>query len=299
MTIFNFGSINIDLFYTVPHFPDAGETLTTLSHQRTLGGKGANQSIALAKAGAKVIHIGAINADDAWIRSEMQAVGVDTSQIQDSALATGHAIVAVNSDGENQIMLCPSANRDITMEAALAVLKTAGTDDWVLLQNETNGAKEFAEAARQQGLKLAYSAAPFEAKIVLELLPHTDLLVVNEGEAKALETTLGKPASETGLAHLVITRGGDGAEYFGEAGHLHQPAFDVDVVDTTGAGDCFFGYLLAAIADEPITDESLAGALASASAAAALQITAAGASLAIPHRSEVDAFLESHRTKTS
>lgn len=290
MTVFNLGSINVDLFYSVPHFPAPGETLTTLDHQRTLGGKGANQSIALAKAGAQTIHIGATNPADDWLTAQMREDGVDITHIQPSNLATGHAIVAVNSDGENQIMLCPGANRGIDMATACAVLDQASAGDWALLQNETNGGDEFVAAATARGLKLAYSAAPFEAEIAAKLLPVTDLLVVNEGEAASLSEMLGSPVSEYGLAHLVITRGGDGADYFGEAGTLHQPALTVNPVDTTGAGDCFFGYFLAALASE----QSVATALSMASAAAAIQVTRPGAATAIPTADEVTSFLADH-----
>ena len=290
MTVFNLGSINLDLFYSVPHFPAPGETLTTLDHQRTLGGKGANQSIALAKAGARTIHIGAINPADAWLTAQMQDDGVDIAHIQSSDLATGHAIVAVNREAENQILLCPGANRAIDMAAACAVLDQAETGDWALLQNETNGGDDFVAAAKARGLKLAFSAAPFEADIVARLLPVTDLLVVNEGEAAALSDMLGRPAKEFGLAHLVITRGGDGANYFGEAGTLHQPALPVDPVDTTGAGDCFFGFFLAALAN----GQPVSMALAEASAAAAIQVTRSGAAIAIPTRDEVTAILATH-----
>ena len=287
MTVFNLGSINIDLVYTVSHFPAPGETLTTLDHQRTLGGKGANQSIALARAGATVHHIGAINPEDEWLRTEMRDAGVEMSGIQDSRLATGHAIVSVSVDGENQILLFPGANHDIDMDAAGDALDAAAAGDWALLQNETNGGDSFVAAARDRGLKLAYSAAPFDAEVTAGPLPHTDLLIVNEGEAEALAAMLGKPAAEAGIPHLVITRGGDGADY--TDGAFHQPAFDVDVVDTIGAGDCFFGYFLAEIAagrEEP-------QALRLASAAGALHVTRKGAGAAIPDRADVEAFLAS------
>lgn len=287
MTVFNLGSINIDLVYKVPHFPAPGETLTTLDHQRTLGGKGANQSIALARAGADVRHIGATNPEDEWLRAEMRNAGVDLSAIQDSKLATGHAIVSVSVDGENQILLFPGANHDIDMDLANAGLDQAGEGDWALLQNETNGGGAFVAAARHRGLKLAYSAAPFDAGVTAGLLPHTDLLIVNEGEAEALAAMLGTPAAEAGIPHLVITRGGDGADYVGAAGSFHQPAFDVDVVDTTGAGDCFFGYFLAEIA----TGREVPQALRLASGAAALHVTRQGAGAVIPRRAEVEAFL--------
>ena len=287
MTVFNLGSINIDLVYTVPHFPAPGETLTTLDHQRTLGGKGANQSIALARAGGDVRHIGATNHEDEWLRAEMRGAGVGMSGVQDSSLATGHAIVSVSVDGENQILLFPGANHDIDMDDANATLDQAGDGDWALLQNETNGGAEFVAAARHRGLKLAYSAAPFDAEITAGLLPHTDLLIVNEGEAEALAAMLGRPATESGIPHLVITRGGDGADYTGEAGSFHQPAFGVDVVDTTGAGDCFFGYFLAELA----VGVAVPQALRLASAAGALHVTRLGAGAVIPDRADVEAFL--------
>ena len=287
MTVFNLGSINIDLVYTVSHFPAPGETLTTLDHNRTLGGKGANQSIALARAGADVTHIGATNPEDEWLRAEMRDAGVAISGIQDSASATGHAIVTVSVDGENQILLFPGANHDIDMDVAAAGLDAAAAGDWALLQNETNGGAEFVGAARSRGLKLAYSAAPFDAGVTAGLLPHTDLLIVNEGEAQALAAMLGRPAAEAGIPHLVITRGGDGADYVGAAGRFHQPAFDVDVVDTTGAGDCFFGYFLAELAAQG----DVPRALRLASGAAALHVTRQGAGAVVPDRDDVEAFL--------
>ena len=291
MTIFNLGSINIDLIYRVSHFPAPGETLTTRDHERMLGGKGANQSIALARAGGDVRHIGATSAEDEWLRAEMRDAGVDIGGVQDSGLATGHAVVSVSDDGENQILLYPGANHDIDLQAAVAQLDTASEGDWALLQNETNGADEFVAAARARGMKLAYSAAPFDAAITARLLPETDLLVVNEIEAAALSDMLGAPAKEAGIPHLVVTRGGDGADYDGIAGSFHVPAFSVTPVDTTGAGDCFFGYLLAAMAaDRPVEQ-----ALTEASAAAAIQVTRPGASAAIPDRGEMNEYLAANQ----
>ena len=290
MTVFNLGSINIDLVYMVPHFPAPGETLTTLDYQRMLGGKGTNQSIALARAGGTVLHIGAAHAEDGWIRDEMRAAGVDISAVQTSATATGHAVVSVSSDGENQILLWPGANHAIDMDQAIAVLDSAQEGDWALLQNETCGADAFVAAARERGLKIAYSAAPFDAEVTARLLPHTDLLVVNEVEAAALSKMLGRPAATAGLPHLVITKGRDGADYYGADGTLHQPAFEVSPLDTTGAGDCFFGYLLASIAG----GGDMASSLHLASAAAALQVTKHGAAAAIPVRAAVDGFLASN-----
>ena len=289
MTVFNLGSINIDLFYTVPHFPAPGETLASLDHRRALGGKGANQSIALARAGAPVVHIGATSPEDGWIRSEMREAGVDIGDIQDSDDATGHAVVTVSVDGENQILLCPSANATIDMGRAVAVLNAAQPETGHFCRTKRTAPKPLSRRRAARGLKLAYSAAPFDAAVTAGLLPHTDLLIVNEGEAAALGEMLGRPPEESGVPHLVITRGGEGADYHGEAGHIHQPAFAVTPVDTTGAGDCFFGYFLAGTARGDAIDRTLR----LAAAAAALQVTQHGAAAAIPPRDAVDAFLAS------
>lgn len=288
MPVFNLGSINIDLVYTMPHFPLPGETLAATGFQRLPGGKGANQSVALAAAGAEVFHIGALHGDDEWLADDLRGKGVDLSHLQVSNTPTGHAIVMVDAAGENQIILYPGANAEIDMARATKALGKAGTGDWALLQNETNGGAEFVKAARKAGMKIAYSAAPFDPDIALELLPDVDLLIVNAIEAEALMQATGRDAASLGVDHLVITRGGDGAEYFGTEGHFSQQAFAVDVVDTTGAGDCFFGYFLAALD----TGSGAEKALNRAVAASALQVTRPGAAHAIPGADEVIIFLE-------
>ena len=131
MTVFNLGSINIDLVYTVPHFPAPGETLTTLDYQCMLGGKGTNQSIALARAGGEVVHIGAAHAEDDWIREEMHTAGVDICAVQTCQTATGHAVVSVSRDGENQILLCPGATHAIASNAVSYTHLTLPTPPYV------------------------------------------------------------------------------------------------------------------------------------------------------------------------
>ena len=288
MAVFNLGSINIDLIYSLDHFPQSGETLAAEGYVRLPGGKGANQSVALAAAGADVFHIGAMSREDEWLARHLADRGVDLSHVQRLDEPGGHAIVMVDSSGENQIILFPGANRMIDMEAARDALAAAAADDWALLQNETCGGAEFVAAARQGGMKIAYAAAPFDAEVTLSLLPCVDLLMVNAIEAAALMEASGGDEASLGLDHLVITLGGEGARYIGIGGDCHQPAFEVEVVDTTGAGDCFTGYFLAGLDD----GQDVEAALKRASAAAALQVTRQGAAAAIPHRRDVDAFLE-------
>ncbi len=284
MSIFNLGSINVDHFYQVPHLPAPGETLAATGFTTGLGGKGANQSVAAARAGARVTHIGAIGADGAWALAQLRDYGVDTSAICQADAPTAHAIINVDQAGENAIVIYPGANVKQSLSAVSETLSAANPGDILLLQNETNLQAEAAEKARALGLFVIYSAAPFDAGAVRAMLPHTDLLVMNEGEyaslTAALETDL--------LPDLLITRGAKGSTWKSENGDTEMPAFAVSPVDTTGAGDCFIGTLAAGL------DQGLArkDAMRLAAAAAAIQVTRPGTAAAIPTRDEVNAFLE-------
>ena len=114
MKIINFGSINIDHVYGVEHFVRPGETLESESYALFSGGKGANQSIALARAGAEVIHAGKVGADGAWLKTKLQESGVDVSLVEMVDLPTGHAVIQVNSEGENAIIIHGGANRSVS-----------------------------------------------------------------------------------------------------------------------------------------------------------------------------------------
>ena len=283
MTIYNLGSINIDHIYLMPHLVMPGETLAASDYQAALGGKGANQSIAIARAGSNVIHGGMINiADEDWLDSMAEA-GVDIRHIiRSDDMPTGHAIVAVDEGkGENQIILSPSANAAIPNDLIGDLLKEAQPSDWALAQNETNQTTYFLKQAKAKGLKICYSAAPFVAEVTAELLPIVDLLVVNEIEAKELSDHLGE---DINVEHLIITKGADGADYFHQGSHHHIPAVPANAVDTTGAGDTYLGYVLAGL------DQGMAilDAMKLAAKAAAFQVERHGASDAIPNRNDLD-----------
>ena len=138
MAIYNLGSVNIDHVYRVPHLPEPGETLASTSFNSGLGGKGANQSIAIARAGGQVFHIGAIGADGGWLADQMKAAGVDTRFLSVIDVPTGHAIINVDDEAENVIVLFTGANRALTEAMVNDALSDAGAGDWLLLQNETN-----------------------------------------------------------------------------------------------------------------------------------------------------------------
>ena len=287
MTIYNLGSINIDHIYTLPHLVRAGETLAATETQSALGGKGANQSIAIARAGGQVRHGGMINQGDASWLDQMIDAGVDTSFVVLGDLPTGHAIVAVDAaSAENQIILSPSSNAHIPDQLIEKLLADATAEDWALAQNETNKTADFLQAAKAKGMKICYSAAPFIADITAGLLPLVDLLIVNEGEYDDLKNHLGGGhyGDNFGLDHLIITKGGDGAIYQGVDGEFAMPAHAVEAVDTTGAGDTYLGYVLAGL-DQGM---GVKAAMELASKAAAIQVTRLGASAAIPSKTEVE-----------
>ncbi|MBF9029347.1 ribokinase [Rhodobacterales bacterium HKCCE3408] len=283
--ILNVGSINIDLVYRVPHLVRPGETLAATEFSRGLGGKGANQSVAAARAGAQVRHCGAIGADGADMVAGMEAAGVDCGLVARLDMPTGHAIVMVDGAGENAIVLAPSANQALPEAEAIRAVGTLGADDWLILQNEVNVSALAAKAARKAGARVVYSAAPFDAGAVAEVMADITHLLVNEGENAALEEAgIDLPV---GLIR-VVTKGSDGATWIGPEGEVSHPAFPVSkVVDTTGAGDCFAGNLVAAL-DRGAGPEA---AMRFAQAAAAIQITRPGAAPAMPGRTETEAFL--------
>lgn len=288
MTIFCLGSINIDHVYRLPALPAAGETVSATSHVPGLGGKGVNQSVAALRAGATVVHIGAVGQNDAWIERMLARHGVAMECIARVATGTGHAIVAVDDAGENQIIISPGANRAQDPELIARALAKARPGDILMLQNETSQQVETAERARALGLKVFYSAAPFALDPLQAVLPHVTHLLVNAGEARALVEATGTALADLPVEAVIVTRGAEGAEWISAGTEpLFAPAFAVTPVDTTGAGDCFAGSLAAALdrGDTP------AQALRYAAAAAALQVTRPGAAPAMPTRAEVEVLL--------
>lgn len=290
MTVYNLGSINADHVYRLPHLPAPGETLAALSYAVGLGGKGANQSVAAARAGAEVHHVGAIGADGRWMVERMTAAGVDCRHVAEIAEASGHAIIEVDPQAENLILIYPGANRAITVEAVEAALAEAGPGDWLVMQNETSAQVEAARIAQAKGLKVAYSAAPFDADAVRAVLPHVSLLLVNEIEAEQLCAALGVGLKDLPVADILVTLGAKGAVWHALAAGVEHPgaAFRVAAVDTTGAGDTYAGYLIAALSE----GQGPEAAMRLAAAAAALKVTRTGAADAVPARAEVEAFLE-------
>ena len=286
MTIWNLGGINADHVYGVPHIPAPGETLDGTSHSLYLGGKGANMSVAAARAAAHVRHIGAVGQDGRWAIDRLTEYGVDTRAITQVQTDTAHAIIFVADDGENAIMVYPGANRAVPASHLQQSLTKAKTGDWFVCQNEVNLQLEGAKLAREMGLKVAYAAAPFDETVTQEMLPFLDFLILNEVEANQLKAATGQGPAELPVRDVIVTLGGDGATWFGSGEPLHVPAYDVEAVDTTGAGDTFTGYVLAGLD----RGQPMEQALKTAAKAGALMVTRHGTADVIPDLAEVQGF---------
>ncbi|MGL4767008.1 MAG: ribokinase [Formosimonas sp.] len=281
MSIVNFGSINIDHVYQVPHFVQPGETLSAQAYSKGLGGKGLNQSVALQRAGVVVLHVGCIGADDVWMREQLTQLQLKLDAIAPLDVATGHALIQVNDDGENCIVLCAGANHGLTTQMIDAALARPDVE-WVLLQNETNLIGEIIEKSHAAGKKIAFNPAPCHAELAQLPLHLLDTLVVNEVEAAQLTGLSDVAAALTALRgqvkNVVLTMGGDGVRYVGEAGEFFVAAQKVEVVDTTAAGDTFIGYYLAGL----MNGLGVPQALSQATQAAGITVSRMGASSAIP-----------------
>lgn len=292
MTVYNFGSINIDLVYRVPHLVMAGETLSSVSMDTLLGGKGANQSVAVARAGASVCHVGRIGKADQWAIEQMQAAGVDVSHVEQIDGASGHAIIQVDDNGENSIILHGGANRSFNRSILEGHLRDASSDDWLLVQNECNDIPAVFDIAVSKGMKIMFNPAPMTAEVAALPLENCAVLIVNETEAESLAGTsdpvqiLSRLSSRYPDTRLVMTLGSKGALLQHSEQLIRHGALDVDVVDTTGAGDTFVGYFLASM----IEGRDDTTCLKRACIAAALSVTQAGAASSIPDAQAVDAF---------
>ncbi|MFG2644227.1 ribokinase [Streptomyces sp. NPDC048370] len=292
------GSTNMDLVAFVPRAPARGETVTGREFRTIPGGKGANQAVAAARAGADVSMIGAVGTDEfgARLRAALDSSGVDTDLLRAAEGPSGTAHIVVDDEGGNAIVVVPGANGTVTTldhgdEALIA------TADALLLQLELplSAVTEGAVTARRLGVRTVLTPAPAQ-QLPPELLAATDLLVPNEHEAAALTGIADPHAAATALlAHVpevVVTLGASGSLY---AARGREPftvaAPRVRAVDTTAAGDTFVGALAVALGEgRPVRE-----AMAWASTAAALSVQRAGASSSMPYRSEID---EAHDSLT-
>jgi ribokinase len=289
MQILNFGSLNIDHVYAVDHFPRAGETLDTDDYRVFAGGKGFNQSIALARAGARVAHAGQVGDDGRWLIDELADAGVDVRFVAVSETPTGHAVIQVLRGGENSILIHGGANRTIDEEQMRAAVEAAEPGCCLLIQNEINGLDRIMEMASRKGLQIVLNPSPVTSSLLALPLEKVSTFVLNEVEARLLSAESGTEQILDGLrrrfpdAAVVLTRGESGVEYADPIRRESVSAERVEAIDTTGAGDTFAGYFLA----ERLNGVAVEDALRLACRAAAVCVQRPGAAASIPRREEI------------
>lgn len=286
MRVLNFGSLNIDNVFSVPEFVRPGETLAAKSFSRGAGGKGLNQSIALARAGVSVVHAGKIGPDGIFLKETLSSDGVDVSFVDVSPNEfTGSAMIQVSSSGENCIILYGGANQNISREQINRAFESFSSDDILLIQNEINSLDGIMQKAAQKGMRIFFNPAPMTDNVFDLPLDLVDTFIVNEIEgamlARCENDVLPSLRQKYQAANILLTLGSRGAFYLakGEVEPIFSPACNVEkVVDTTAAGDTFTGYFISGIIRGLIP----ADALLLASQAAALCISSPGASSSIP-----------------
>lgn len=290
MKILNFGSLNLDYVYQVDHFVQPGETLNALSQQVNCGGKGLNQSIALAKAGAKVYHAGCIGIGGEPLAQALAENGVDISCLVTVDEIQGNAVIQVDRKGENCILLYGGSNRAITPEMVKRVIGQFASGDYLVLQNEVSCLAEMVAEAKEKGMKVVLNPSPFEDSL-LDLDFHgISWLLVNEVEAEQISGEKDPDAAWQLLhekypaLHVVVTLGKEGAICYTPECRIEQKAYSSSVVDTTAAGDTFTGYFLTTLTE----GMELKDCMKRASMAASISVSRAGAAVSIPRRQEVE-----------
>lgn len=289
MKIYSLGSLNIDYVYQVPHFIRPGETLSSTHMKIFPGGKGLNQSVALGKAGAQVIHGGIINHADTFLTSVLHTAAVDISRIKTTNTPSGHAIIQVEPSGQNCILLYPGANHEFTQDYIEYVLGDAGQDDIILLQNEINCLDLIFEVARQKDISIAFNPSPYNSKLTKLPLSQVKWWIFNEIEGQDLtgesdpDRILSAMYEMYPQSNLLLTLGDKGCRFKNASLNVFCPAYPTKAIDTTAAGDTFTGYFLSMIGE----NISIPDALRIAARAASIAVSRTGASESIPYLTEV------------
>lgn len=292
MKILSLGSLNIDYVYSVDHISLAGETISAGERETKQGGKGLNQSIALARAGAEVSMAGCVGVDGSELMQTLAQSGVNTQLIRQIEGPSGHAIIQLAASGENAIIIYGGANLKVSPQMIDRALADFGPGDYILLQNEISCVDYAIRAAKARGLKVAFNPSPISKEITDYPLELVDLFILNQLEGQALAQSQAENAAQIlqalaarfPQAQIVLTLGGDGAMYQNGRDTLSCKAYHVPVVDTTGAGDTFCGYFLA----ELLRGSTIQKALEMSSRASALAIGKKGAAVSIPTRAQVE-----------
>lgn len=298
MKILSFGSLNIDYVYSVPYFVKKGETLSAKELNVYTGGKGLNQSIALARAGVETYQAGAIGTDGMFLLEQLKEAGVKTDLVKIlDDVRTGNAIIQNDDEGDNCIVLFGGANQAITKEQVDEVFKDFTNEDYLLIQNEINELSYIVEKAKEEGMKIILNPSPMNEKIMKLPLDQIDYFILNEIEAMQI-LEMDKPEEIDGkyiasLLHerfkdatIVLTLGSEGSVCISDDEYVEQSIYKVKAIDTTAAGDTYTGYFIAGILNGKTIKESMD----IASKASAIAVTRQGAAPSIPVLEEVEEY---------
>ncbi|MCY4164266.1 MAG: ribokinase [bacterium] len=292
------GSCVMDMIFGAPELPRVGQTVLATSREIHPGGKGLNQAFAAARNGADVAMISSVGADDMGntLRKTLQDEGISTTHVIASTQATGMAVPITLPNGDNGIVFYGGANSSLLGEHIHRAEDTIAAADGLLIQLElpVETALVAAEIAQASDTTVIFNTAPASA-VPTELIGATDILIANELEADTLtgasDTTAESLRTHLALQTAIVTRGEHGVEWSSPTEAGTMPAVRVPVVDTVGAGDTFVGALAARLTNAYALPDSIRYA----NAAAALSVTRKGAAPAIPHQTEVEAFLKSQQ----
>jgi ribokinase len=282
--ILNIGSINIDYVYDVEHFVRPGETISSNALTVFPGGKGLNHSVALARAGGRVWHAGRTGQDGLGMVKVMKEAGVDVELTDTSGGTTGHAIIQVNSSGENCIILHAGANHELGESFIDRALESFGEGDFLVLQNEVNNLPYMMKKAAERRMRMAFNLAPFGEEIKKYPLSLVDYFLVNEVEGAGISGKTSPPEILAAMsamfpkAAIVLTIGRDGVLHKDPDVMLAHGIYEVQRVDTTAAGDTFTGFFIASMAE----GKRAAEALRVASVASSIAVSRKGASSSVP-----------------
>lgn len=294
MKVINFGSLNLDYVYSVDHIVKPGETISSTNLQINCGGKGLNQSIALAKAGAAVYHAGKIGPDGEMLTDILKTHGVNTDNVLVSRTRSGNAIIQVDKNGQNSIVLYPGANHDIDEDMISSVIANADRGDYLLLQNEINNIDKIMEEAHKAGLVIIFNPSPADESINRLPLNYVSIFVLNEIEGGQISGFFAPDEILTGIhirypaSKLLLTLGEKGSIYLDGDKIYRQSIIKCEVVDTTAAGDTFTGYFIAGLIKGLSPEQNLK----TASTAASIAVSRPGAAASIPYITEVEEMLK-------
>lgn len=301
MKILNIGSCNIDYVYSLDHIVAEGETERSDSVNTFAGGKGLNQSIAAAKAGAKVYHAACVGSDGNILTNALEENGVDISLIKRSEAKNGHAIIQVSKSGENSIFLYPGTNEMIEKKYIDDVLCRFDEGDILMLQNEINNIDYIVERAYKKKMTIILNPSPINdelSKIDMNMISY---IILNKIEATSLfdsdniRICTENAVKRYPMLRIILTNGVKGSIYKSADKTLYQNAFKAKVADTTAAGDTFMGYFVAGLAN----GLEIGQILRTASAASAITVSRSGAAPSIPWVAEVEKKISSMEERSN